>query len=686
MTNPLLNCADLPAFNQIQASHVLPALEQILADNRAQIKQLLKQPPEGWTLIQQLEGIDDRLNQAWSPVSHLNAVLNSDELRQAYNAALPKLSEYSTEMGQNKDLFQAYCDLRDSESFAELDPSQQQLIDNALRDFKLSGIDLSDEDQARYGELQKRLSELNSQFSENVLDATQAWSCHFDDAESLAGLPENALALAAQSAKAKDKDGYLVTLDFPSYFAVMSYADNRALRQQVYEAYCTRASDQGPDAGKWDNSAVINELLSLRHALAHLLGFENYAEYSLATKMAVNCDQVVGFLRDLAKKSLPIAQQELKELQQFANETDAIEALQAWDIGYYSEKLRKSRYELSQEELRPYFPVPKVLTGLFNIASKLFGIEIEEQAAPHLWHDDVKFFRLQRQGHVIGHFYLDLYARDKKRGGAWMDECRVRRQLDSGQIQLPVAYLVCNFNPPVADQPGLLTHQEVTTLFHEFGHGLHHLLTEVRWAGVSGINGVAWDAVELPSQFLENWCWQPQALELISGHFESGEALPQVLLNRMLAARNFQAGMMMVRQLEFALFDFQLHREYRSQPATDVQALLDRVRAEVAVVKVPSYNRFQHGFSHIFAGGYAAGYYSYKWAEVLSADAFSRFEQEGVFNSDTGQQFLQSILAKGGSAKPMQLFIEFMGREPSVDALLRHSGISTEDESVSNEH
>ncbi|MEH6625453.1 MAG: oligopeptidase A [Motiliproteus sp.] len=675
MSNPLLEAAVFPLFQRIDAEHVIPALEQILSDNRKGIKALLSQPPAGWALIQQLEQLDDRLNQAWSPVSHLNAVVNNDQLRQVYNEALPLLSEYSTEMGQNEKLFQAYRQLADSESYGELDQSQQQLLENALRDFKLSGIDLSADDKVRYGELQKRLSELGSQFSENVLDATQSWTLHFEQPEALAGLPENALALAAQAAKARDLSGYLVTLDFPSYFAVMTYGDNRQLREQVYQAYCTRASDQGPDAGKWDNSAIINELLSLRHALAQLLGFDSYAEYSLATKMAENVDQVVSFLRDLGQKSLPMAQQELQELQTFAQQQNGIKVLEAWDIGYYSEQLRQSRYAVSQEELRPYFPVDKVLSGLFSVASKLFAVEIEEVAAGDTWHADVKFFRLQRQGVAIGYFYLDLYARSKKRGGAWMDECRVRRRCEDDSLQLPVAYLVCNFNPAVAGDPALLTHQDVTTLFHEFGHGLHHLLTEIEWAGVSGINGVAWDAVELPSQFMENWCWQPEALELISGHYQTQQSLPSELLDKLLAARNFQSGMMMVRQLELSLFDFLLHRDYCSQPATEVQQLLNKVRAEVSVVKVPDYNRFQHGFSHIFAGGYAAGYYSYKWAEVLSADAFSRFEQDGVFNTATGKDFLDSILSKGGSAKPMQLFIDFMGREPSVDALLRHSGI-----------
>ena len=685
MTNPLLESNYFPPFERIGAADVMPSLDQILEQNRIEIASLLQSPPIDWSLVQRLETIDDRLNKAWSPVSHMNSVVNNDELRQAYNAALPKLSEYNTELGQNEDLFRAYKNLAESDVFESLDVGQQQLLNNALRDFRLSGIDLSGDDRVRYGELQKRLSELASQFSENVLDATQAWSKQFDSVEALFGLPESSLGLAAQTAEEKGQNGYVLTLDFPSYYGVMTYADNRELRQEVYQAYATRASDQGPNAGQWDNSSIINELLSLRHAIAQLLGFANYAEYSLATKMAENTDQVVDFLEDLAVKSVSKAGDELKELELFARDRDGLQSLESWDVGYYSEKLRQDRYALSQEELRPYFPIERVLNGMFDIVGRLFGISVQEIAPEkfgiervEVWHADARLFEVSRQGKKVGYFYLDLYARNNKRGGAWMDECRVRRRLDDGSLQLPVAYLVCNFNPPVAEQPALLTHNEVTTLFHEFGHGLHHLLTEVEWAGVSGINGVAWDAVELPSQFLENWCWQPEALSLISGHYQSEEALPAELLERMLAARDFQSGMMMVRQLEFALFDFVLHRDYSLEPLTDVQKVLDDIREQVAVVKVPEYNRFQNSFSHIFSGGYAAGYYSYKWAEVLAADAFSRFENEGVFNPQTGSEYLESILSKGGSSKPMTLFVDFMGREPQVDALLKQVGLLPE--------
>ncbi|RDE18883.1 oligopeptidase A [Motiliproteus coralliicola] len=679
MTNPLLQSHTFPPFQQIQPDQIEPAFDQLLADARAELDKLLQDPPCDWTLVQQLEAIEDRLGQAWSPVSHMNSVVNSDELRQAYNAVLPKLTEYHTEMGQNEALFNAYRELADSDGFADLAQSQRTLVEHALRDFRLSGIDLPDPQRSRYGELKKRLSELTSKFSENVLDATNGWSKQLDNKEVLTGLPDSAIDAAAQAAQARELDGYLLTLDFPSYFAVISYADDRELRREVYEAFSTRASDQGPHAGQWDNGPLIDEILVLRHELAQLLGFANYADYSLATKMAESSDQVVGFLRDLASKSRSMAQTELDELAAFAREQDGIDTLEAWDVGYYGDKLRQQRYALSQEQLRPYFPVNKVLDGLFGIAAELFDIEVEAEDSEGLWHPDARRFALKRDGEVIAHFYLDLYARSHKRGGAWMDECRVRRRLDDGAMQLPVAYLVCNFNPPVGDQPALLTHNEVTTLFHEFGHGLHHMLTRIEWAGVSGINGVAWDAVELPSQFLENWCWEPQALARISGHFETGEPLPAELLEAMLAAKNFQSGMLMVRQLEFSLFDFLLHRDYQpaseGQSATDVQALLNQVRAETAVVQAPAFNRFQHGFSHIFAGGYAAGYYSYKWAEVLSADAFSRFEEEGVFNKETGRSFLHEILEQGGSREPMALFKAFRGREPEVDALLRHSGI-----------
>lgn len=676
MSNPLLQNNLLPPFSTLQPDQIEPAIDQLLADNRQQLETILNNltAPSWENLIAPLEALNDRLSQAWSPVSHMNAVVNSDALRDAYNACLPKLSQYWTEMGQHQPLYEAFKALRESDVYPVLNEAQQKVINNALRDFTLSGIALEDKEQQRYAELQQRLSELTTKFSENLMDATDGWSKLLTDEAELAGLPEMAIAAAKQQAEAKDQQGWMITLDFPSYFPVITYADNRELRREVYEAFATRASDQGPHAGKWDNSPLMTEILELRSELAQLLGFANYAEYSLATKMAENTSQVIHFLEDLASKSLPVARQELEELTEFAQQQQGLDKLEAWDISYYGEKLKQDRYAISQEELRPYFPMSKVLSGLFQVTGKLFDIEIEEVTEFDSWHKDARLFNVSRGSETIARFYLDPFAREKKRGGAWMDECRVRRRLNDGAIQLPVAYLVCNFNSPVGDKPALLTHNEVTTLFHEFGHGLHHMLTKIESADVSGINGVAWDAVELPSQFLENWCYEPEALALISGHYESGETLPQDMLDKMLAAKNFQSGMMMVRQLEFSLFDFRLHAEY--QPGeTEVQAVLNDVRSKVAVIKAPEFNRFQHSFSHIFAGGYAAGYYSYKWAEVLSADAFSRFEEEGIFDPQAGRDFRSNILEMGGSREPMELFTAFRGRPPEVDALLRHSGI-----------
>ncbi|MFY0678333.1 MAG: oligopeptidase A [Neptuniibacter sp.] len=677
MSSPLLEPQLLPTFSQIKVEQIESAIDQILTDNRELVAKLVSEQVEpSWdSLVSPLEEMNDRLAKAWSPVSHMNAVVNSDELRDAYNACLPKLSQYWTEMGQNQRIYTAFKQLADSEEFAKLTESQQKVINNTLRDFRLSGIALNDADKQRYAELQQKLSELTTKFSENVLDASNDWNKLITDEAELSGLPPMALAAAKQLAEAKEKEGWLLTLDFPSYLPAITYADNRELRKEVYTAFSTRASDQGPGEGKWDNSEVMAQILDQRLELAKLLGFDNYAEYSLATKMAESPDQVIQFLNDLAEKSLPVAKRDYQQLCNFARDEYGVEELQAWDLAYYSEKLKQARYSISEEQIRPYFPLPKALQGLFAVTGKLFDIQINEVTEFDRWHDDARLFEISREGQVIARFFFDLYAREKKRGGAWMDDCRVRRRLDDGALQLPVAYMVCNFNSPVGDDPALLTHNEVTTLFHEFGHGLHHMLTKIECADVSGINGVAWDAVELPSQFLENWCYEPEALELISGHYQTGEPLPQDLLDKMLAAKNFQSGMMMVRQLEFSLFDFRLHREY--QPGeTEVQALLNDVRSKVAVITPPAFNRFQHSFSHIFAGGYAAGYYSYKWAEVLSADAFSRFEEEGIFNQGTGNDFRSNILEMGGSKEPMELFVAFRGREPEVDALLRHSGIT----------
>ncbi|MFI8380863.1 oligopeptidase A [Pseudomonas sp. NPDC079086] len=676
--NPLLQAFDLPSYAAIRPEHVEPAVDSILAESRAAMSRLLEQQsgtPSWDGLVLVLDELGARLGQAWSPVSHLNAVCNSSELRAAYEACLPKLSEYWTEIGQNQPLFQAYQALAESPAAAGFDVAQKTILEHALRDFRLSGIDLPAEQQKRYGEIQMKLSELASKFSNQLLDATQAWTKHVTDEAALDGLTDSAKAQMKQAAEAKGLDGWLISLEFPSYFAVMTYANDRALREEVYAAYCTRASDQGPNAGKHDNGPVMLEILALRQELAKLLGFANYAELSLASKMTETTEQVLHFLRDLGTRGKPFAEQDLRELQAFAAEQGCND-LQSWDVGYYSEKLREQRYSISQEILRAYFPIDKVLSGLFAIVEKLYGIQIEELSGFDTWHPDVRLFEIKENGAHVGRFFFDLYARANKRGGAWMDGARDKRRDAAGKLISPVANLVCNFTPAVGGKPALLTHDEVTTLFHEFGHGLHHLLTRVEHAGASGINGVAWDAVELPSQFMENWCWEPEGLALISGHYESGEPLPQDLLDKMLAAKNFQSGLMMVRQIEFSLFDFELHATHGD--GRSVLDVLEGIRNEVSVLRPPAYNRFPNSFAHIFAGGYAAGYYSYKWAEVLSADAFSKFEEEGVFNSATGRAFREAILARGGSQEPMVLFVDFRGRPPSIDALLRHLGLSQE--------
>ncbi|WP_025132078.1 oligopeptidase A [Pseudomonas sp. PH1b] len=675
-SNPLLQDFDLPPYSAIRPEHVQPAIETLLADNRAAIAKLLEQQqgtPTWQGLVLALDELGARLGRAWSPVSHLNAVCNSAELRSAYEACLPMLSEYWTEQGQNRELFKAYEALAASPEAAGFDVAQKTILEHTLRDFRLSGIDLPADQQQRYGEIQMKLSELGSRFSNQLLDATQAWTKHITDEAALAGLTDSAKAQMAAAAQAKDLEGWLITLEFPSYYAVMTYAQDRALREEVYAAYCTRASDQGPNAGQNDNGPVMEEILDLRQELARLLGFASFSELSLATKMAESSDQVLSFLRDLAQRSKPFAARDLEQLKAYAAEQGCAD-LQSWDSGFYGEKLREQRYSVSQEALRAYFPIDKVLGGLFAIVQRLYGIEIAEQKGFDSWHPDVRLFEIKENGQHVGRFFFDLYARSNKRGGAWMDGARDRRRTIDGVLQSPVANLVCNFTPADSGKPALLTHDEVTTLFHEFGHGLHHLLTRVEHAGVSGINGVAWDAVELPSQFMENWCWEPEGLALISGHYETGHPLPQDLLQKMLAAKNFQSGLMMVRQLEFSLFDFELHATHGD--GRSVLQVLETVRDEVSVMRPPAYNRFPNSFAHIFAGGYAAGYYSYKWAEVLSADAFSRFEEDGVLNPATGRAFREAILARGGSQEPMVLFVDFRGRAPSIDALLRHSGLS----------
>jgi oligopeptidase A len=677
MSNPLLELRGLPPFSSIRPEHVVPAIEQLLGRARQGVAELLESRTQyTWeNLVEPLEAMDDRINRAWSPVSHLNAVVNSEALREAYNSCLPKLSDYSTEMGQHEGLYRAFRQIADGPEYPGLDTAQKKIIDNALRDFRLSGIELEQAARDRYKGIMQQLSTLTSKFSDNVLDATNAWQRQIDDETLLAGLPATALALARQTARQRQLDGWVVTLDFPSYHPVMTYADNRELREELYTAYVTRASDRGPHAGRWDNTAIMEQILALRHEAATLLGFGNFAERSLATKMAKSTQQVMDFLNDLANRSRPAAAKELDEVRSYAGEQHGVQDLQAWDIAYYSEKLRQRKYAISQEELKPYFPEPRVVDGLFAIVKRLYGIIIERITDVDTWHPDVRFYRIHDgDGELRGEFYLDLFARPHKRGGAWMDECITRRKTGDG-LQTPVAYLTCNFSPPIGDDPALFTHDEVITLFHEFGHGLHHMLTRVDYAGVSGISGVPWDAVELPSQFMENWCWEREALDLVASHYQTGERLPEPLYQRMHKARNFQSAMQLVRQLEFALFDFRLHREYDPSRGARIHDLLEEVREQVAVVRPPAFNRFENGFTHVFSGGYAAGYYSYKWAEVLSADAFSAFEETGIFDRDTGSKFLSSILEQGGAREPMDLFVDFRGREPTIDALLRHSGL-----------
>ncbi|NDL64586.1 oligopeptidase A [Acerihabitans arboris] len=678
MTNPLLTPYSLPPFSTIRPEHIVPAVKSALDECRQAVERIVAlSGPYTWdNLCQPLAEVDDRLGRIWSPIGHLNAVKNSPELREAYEQCLPLLSEYSTWVGQNTGLYDAYRDLRNGDGYDELSVAQKKAVDNALRDFELSGIGLSPDKQKRYGEIAARLSELGSTYSNNVLDATMGWSKLITDENALGGMPESALAAARAQAGAKGREGWLITLDIPSYLPVMTYCDNAALREELYRAYVTRASDQGPNAGKWDNGPIMEEILALRHEFAQLLGFDSYADKSLATKMAQNPRQVLDFLADLARRARPQGEQELEQLRAFAAEHHGRDELNPWDITYYSEKQKQHLYAISDEQLRPYFPEQRVVSGLFEVVKRIYGVTADERTDVDTWHPEVRFFDLfDEQGELRGSFYLDLYARDNKRGGAWMDDCVGMLRKADGSLQKPVAYLTCNFNRPVSGKPALFTHDEVTTLFHEFGHGLHHMLTRIDTPGVAGISGVPWDAVELPSQFMENFCWQPEALAFISGHYETHEPLPKEMLDKLLAAKNYQAALFILRQLEFGLFDFRMHFEYSDEQGARILQTLAEVKQQVAVMPAVEWSRFPHAFSHIFAGGYAAGYYSYLWADVLAADAWSRFEEEGIFNRATGQSFLDNILSRGGSEEPMVLFARFRGREPELDAMLHHYGI-----------
>lgn len=671
--NPLLNFKALPNFSIIKPEHALPALKTVLKESRIEIEALCQIESPTWqNFVAKTEDLEERVSRVWSPVSHLNAVKDSDQLREAYQEGISLLTQYSSEMGQNQDLFKQFKKIKASVEFAGLNIEQQKIIDNSLLDFTLGGAELSQQDQARFRQINQRLSELSNQFGRNVLDATQAWQMHITDETELSGLPKSAIDLAAQLAVDADNDGWLFTLQIPSYLAVMQYADNQSLRERMYTAYSTRASEFS-DSKEFDNSQLIDEILALRLEKAQLLGYQHYAELSLVKKMAKSSEHVVEFLDDLVHHAKPVAEKELAQLKEFATSLGVNDDLQPWDISYFSEKLREQRYAFNDEQIKPYFPAPTVFAGLFEIVNRLFGIRLFENSCIETWHEDVQCFDVFNSDDVlIGQLYADLYVRKQKRGGAWMGSCLHRRKKD-GQVQTPVAFLTCNFSPPIGGDPALLKHSEVETLFHEFGHTLHHLLTQVSEMSVSGINGVEWDAVELPSQFLENWCWHEQSLQLIAKHYQTQEPLPADLLSKMRAAKNFQSGMQTLRQVEFALFDMRLHSV--NKIADSVQHVLEQVRQQVAVLMPPSTNRFQNSFSHIFAGGYAAGYYSYKWSEVLSADAFGRFEKEGIFNSQTGADFLTAILQRGGAEEANSLFIEFRGREPKIDALLKQTGI-----------
>ena len=667
---------NLPNFSNIIPSTIQASIEQQLNKNKQIIHSLLNASTSyHWdNLIHPLSMAENELDKRWSPISHKSHVVDSKALRDARNACLPLLSEYNTEIGQNQDLFKAIASVQAQQDALHLDDAQKKVLDNALKDFHLSGIALSEEKQQRFREINKKLSKLQSAFADNVLDATTAWTKQVTK-EQLAGLPTSALDICKQAATQREIEGYVLTLEFPSFNAVMTYADDRKLRHEVYRAFVTRAADNS-ESPEFNNDALMVEILQLRQEKAQLLGFDDFTCLSLDKKMAESANEVNDFLNQLATKAMPFAQQEIQQLTKFAVKSHPIESLEAWDIVYFSEKLKHSLFDFSAEDLKPYFPVEHVIKGLFELVETLYGIKIKQKQGIDRWHEDVQFYQIfNADNELQAQFYFDLYARQHKRGGAWMGDYCGRYQTND-ELQTPIAYMTCNFAPASGDTPALLTHRDVTTLFHEFGHGLHHMLTQVDYLNVSGINGVEWDAVELPSQFMENWCWQRETLDKISGHYKTGKKLPDDLLQKMQAAKNFQSGMAMLRQLEFSLFDMRIHQDRSINSVEQIQSALDDIKAQVAVVKSAEFNRFQNSFSHIFAGGYSAGYYSYKWAEVLSADAFARFEEEGLFNPDVSADFLNELLSRGGSRSAMESFIAFRGRKPNVNALLAHSGLS----------
>lgn len=678
--NPLLYFAGLPKFELVKAAHVSPAIEHLLNEARNTVETLVKIENVTWeNFAAKLEDMEEHISRAWSQVGHMNAVVNSPELREAYNDNLAKLTDFYGDLGQDERLYAQFRQLRNSAQFATLTASQQKIVENELRDFRLGGAELPTEQKVRFKAIQEELSKLTSVFEENVLDNTNHYALYVADKSTLGGIPEDVLHAAQDAAKVDEKAGYKFTLQFPSYIPVLQYADNRPLRETLYRAYATRASEFGKvlENGEiqWDNTPIIAKILSLRHESAQLLGFANYAELSVATKMAKSANEVKQFLQDLAAKAKPFALKDKQELEEYAQKL-GINDMQAWDVAYVSEKLREDKYAFSDLEVKQYFPETKVLAGLFKVVETIFGVHVNKSQAS-LWHTDASFYDIKTPtGELIGQFYLDLYARNNKRGGAWMDEAITRRKV-AGKLTTPVAYLTCNFSAPVAGKPALFTHDEVLTMFHEFGHGLHHMLTKVDDYGVSGIKGVEWDAVELPSQFMENFCWEWEVLRHMTEHVDTGAQLPRELFDKMVAAKNFQAGMQTARQIEFSLFDIRLHSDFDTFDNHTALNLIEQVRDEVAVVRPPIWNRFPNNFTHVFAGGYAAGYYSYKWAEVLSADAYSLFEELGALSFEAGERFKNEVLAKGGSRPAMESFVAFRGREPSLDALLRHSGMAS---------
>jgi oligopeptidase A len=671
--NPLLDFNGLPRFGAITATDVTPAIRSLLKECQSTVNKVEYDTAQAtWeNVVEPLENATEKLSHAWGIVSHLHSVQDTPEMRAVYNENQPLITEFFTALGQNLVLYKKYCTLQNGAEFASFSPARRKIIQNAIRDFKLSGAELAPEKKQRFADIQEQLAALSTKFSENVLDATNHYSLHIENVATLKGLPEDVLLAARTKAEQAGKAGYLFGLQFPSFYPILQYADNRELRATVYRANTTKASELGENP-VWDNTGIIHEILKLRQEEAQLLGYNNYAEVSLVSKMAENTEQVRQFLIDLATRARPFAEKDLIELRRFSKENLGLDELLAHDIAYASEKLRQQRYAFSEQEIKQYFPQPKVVQGLFDITKTLYGVDIKADAAS-VWHPDVSFYRIEKNGQLIGQFYLDLYARESKQGGAWMDSARGRRLTTKG-IQTPVAYLTCNFTAPAAGKPAYFTHDEVITLFHEFGHGLHHLLTQIDELGVSGISGVEWDAVELPSQFMENFCWEWDVLQKMSAHAETAQPLPRALYEKMLAAKNFQSGLQTLRQIEFSLFDLHLHDGHLEQHQLSVQALLNQIRSQISVLKTPDFNRFQHGFSHIFSGGYAAGYFSYKWAEVLSADAYAAFEEAGN-NAEVGIKFQREILAVGGSRPALESFIAFRGRAPQIDALLRHNGM-----------